>query len=356
MTERLPNIVRSAWDTYAPGVEPISVEETSANVSTNQVFRLRFAERTTVYAKLSSYGSFVHFRQDHERIERWRQLLAPTEYATLLAPVLTQGGEVYTYHAGDLWVAFYGEVPIVARLPKILSEPQVAQLGREMARFHLACDRVADQLDPTWKTLGSDIAHLFDLLGDPHWVGARSISRSEASYVRDHCNLFLRNADRMGYHRWKKLPVLVDWNLGNFSVTDDTPSFKLFSRWDYDWFRIEPRALDFYFFSRVVSEIGDRTHFSYLVAPLLQPRFKIFLRAYHQVFALTPEELLFLKEAYRFFVLNYVVRIGEHFFQPKYHQHLLGEAVERYLPEVDRQDFSALLDVLEDRHALKETE
>lgn len=347
MSQNMPEIVRSAWSMYAPGVEPTSVDETSAHVSTNQVYRLRFAERPTVYAKVSSYGSFVHFRQDHERIERWRQLLGGTQYATLLAPVLTQGGEVYTYHAGLLWVSFYGEVPIGARLPSILSEAQVAQFGREMARFHQACDQVAADLDPTWKTLGSDIAHLFDLLGDEHWVAAREMSKAEANYVRGHCNLFLRNADRMGYHRWKKLPVLVDWNLGNFSVTDESPDFKLYSRWDYDWFRIEPRALDFYFFSRVVSEVGDRTHFSYLVSPLLQPRFKVFLRAYHEVFPLTADELLFLQEAYRFFILNYVVRIGEHFFQPHYHRHLLGEAVERYLPEVDRQNFHTLLDVLE---------
>lgn len=347
MTISLPEIVRTAWTTYAPGIEPISVEETSAHVSTNQVYRLRFAERSTVYAKVSSYGSFVHFRQDHERIERWRQLLIGTRYELLLAPVLTLEGEIYTFHSGAFWVAFYGEVTVGTLLPKILSEPQVVQLGREMAHLHKACDAIATQLDPTWKTLGSDIAHLFDLLDDTHWVQAHGLTKSEASYLQHHCNLFLRNADRMGYHRWKKLPVLVDWNLGNFSVTDHTPNFQLLSRWDYDWFRIEPRALDFYFFSRVVSEVGDRTHFSYLVAPLLQPRFKTFLRAYHEVFPLTREELLFLQEAYRFFVLNYVVRIGEHFFQPHYHKHLMGETVERYLPEVDRQDFSILLDVLD---------
>lgn len=348
MNETLPEVVRSAWSMYAPEVTPLSVEETSANVSTNQVFRLRFAERSTVYAKVSSHGSFVHFRQDHERIERWRDLLAGTSYADFLAPVLKQDGEVYTYHAGRHWVAFYGEVPIGARLPKILTEPQVMQLGREMARFHLASTQAAQHFDPSWKTLGSDIAQLFDLLEDPHWAEVRGLTVAEASYIRHHCNLFLRNADRMGYHRMKKIPLLVDWNLGNFSVSDESDSYTLFSRWDYDWFRIEPRALDFYFLSRVVSEIGDRTHFSYLIAPLLQPRFKLFLRSYHAVFPLTETELLFLQEAYRFFILNYVVRIGEHFFQPRFHTHLLGETVERYLPEIDRQDFRTLLEVLDE--------
>lgn len=346
MTDTIAEFVRSAWNTYAPDVEVIGVEDTSAKVSTNHVYRLRFADRSPVYAKVSSYGSFVHFRQDHERIERWRQLLEPTRYSTLLAPVLSRDGEVYTFHAGNLWVCFYGEVPFSCALPKILSEPQVAQWGREMARFHLACAGVANQLDPTWKTLGSDIVQLFDLLNDPHWTSARGIDASAANFLRDHCNLFLRNADRMGYHRWTKIPVLVDWNLGNFSVSNDADDFQLVSRWDYDWFRIEPRALDFYFCSRVVSEVGDRTHFSYVVAPLLQPRFKLFLRSYHEVFPLTREELLFLPEAYRFFILNYVVRIGEYFFQPKFHTHLLDETVERYLSEIDRQDFGTLLDVL----------
>ncbi len=67
-----------------------------------------------------------------------------------------------------------------------------------------------------------------------------------------------------------------------------TAAFPLFSRWDYDWFRIEPRLLDFYFLSRVSSRTGDRTRFTYGAHTLLEPRFRRFLRAYHAEFPLTP--------------------------------------------------------------------
>ena len=143
-----------------------------------------------------------------------------------------------------------------------------------------------------------------------------------------------------------KLPVLIDWNRGNFSVAHDEEGFRLYSRWDYDWFRIEPRAMDFYFFSRVVREEGDQTVFSYTASPLLEPRFVRFLRAYHADNPLSENEVLFLKEAYRFFVLNYVIRTGEHFFVPEFCGRLQREAVDRYLPDLEQIDLRPLADAL----------
>jgi hypothetical protein len=314
-------------------------------VSTNRVYRLVFDRRTNVFAKISSYGSFVHFRQDHQRIEQWRRLLRATRYEHFLAPILTTGDDVYTFHAGDAWVAFYEEVPVRASLPRVLSEAQVTTLAQEMACFHRASAEVAPRLAPTWKTLGSDIAILFDALSNPAWLAERGLSKSEAKYLRDHCNLFLRNADRLAYSDLPKCPVLLDWNIGNFSVTDAGDEFELFSRWDYDWFRIEPRVLDFYFLSRVSSGGGDTTRFSYLPSTFFEARFRHFLRAYHAAYPLDANEVRFLREAYRFFVLNYVARSGEHFFRDELRVRLLREAVDYYLPELDRLDFEALLPV-----------
>ena len=42
--------------------------------------------------------------------------------------------------------------------------------------------------------------------------------------------------------------------------------------------------------------------------------------------------MLFLKETYRFFLLNYVVREGEHFFRYDIWQHLLHDVVDVHLP------------------------
>jgi hypothetical protein len=341
--------VLAAYQTYSAGELPTGIEAARVPVSTNRVYRLTFASSPSVYAKLSSYGSFIHFRQDHQRIEQWRRLLSRGRYASFLAPVLSTDEDVFMYHAGEAWVAFYGEVPTRASLPRVLSEEQVESFALAMARWHRACSDAARALPPTWKTVGSDIAILFDVLASDGWLKEHRIDRSEARYVRDHCNLFLKNADRLGYFDFSKMPVLIDWNIGNFSVTGAGPEIELFSRWDYDWFRIEPRALDFYSLSRVVSQIGDRTIFSYGARTFLDPRFTRFLRAYQSVFPLGEAELRFVKEAYRFFILNYVILSGQHFFQPALHERLLREAIDQYLPELDRLDFTDVFALTRDQ-------
>jgi hypothetical protein len=123
------------------------------------------------------------------------------------------------------------------------------------------------------------------------------------------------------------------WNIGNFSVTGEG---KLYSRWDYDWFRVAPRMLDFYFFSRVVSDIGDRTVFSYMPDPLMEDRFLFFMKEYHKTYPLTEIEIRFIKEAYRFFILNYVIKDGRYFFHEMYANKLQKEAYEVYFASIDK--------------------
>ena len=185
---------------------------------------------------------------------------------------------------------------------------------------------------------------LRDRLESEDWCEPRGIGPVAAEFLCEHCDAFLVNADQLGYHDWPKLPVLVDWNLGNFSVERSEAGLRLFSRWDYDWFRIEPRTLDFYFLSRVSSAVGDRSEFSYHVAPLLEPRFRLFLRAYHACNPLQRPELLFLKEVYRFFLLNYVIREGEHFFREEICRRLQRETVDLYLPSLLETDFAELVE------------
>ena len=119
--------------------------------------------------------------------------------------------------------------------------------------------------------------------------------------------------------------------------------FKFQSRWDFDWFRMEPKIFDFYFCARVVSNIGDKTYFSYLINPLLEKRFKNFLKAYNQANPLSRNELNLLKEVYRFFILNYVVKDGASFFRSEIYQRLITETISSYLPEIDSYpDYSEL--------------
>lgn len=341
-----PAILKAAWADYEPSDSVRSLDETSPGVSTNRVYRLGLASGRVVFAKVSSYGSYVHFRQDHLRITQWRAALADTAYAHFLADVLRKDGEVYSYEADGSWVVFYAEAPRRSALPRVLTDYQIDNLGEEMGAFHRVCASKADALAPTWQSLGSDLAALYDQMQAAALQATSQMTSEHARLVRRHCDLFFSHAERLGYHQMQKMPVLIDWNRGNFSVAYHEDGFSLFSRWDYDWFRIEPRTLDFYFFSRVVREEGDQTVFSYTAQPLLEPRFVRFVRAYHAVYPLTENEILFLKEAYRFFVLNYVLRTGQHFFMPEICARLARDAVTRYLPELETLDLSPLLEVL----------
>jgi Ser/Thr protein kinase RdoA (MazF antagonist) len=343
-----PAILYDAWRAYDASDDIIAHVETSAGVSTNRVYRLTLQSGRGLFAKVSSYGSYVHFRQDHARIRQWIAELEHTPYAHFLARVLLhQRGEVFTFERAGVWVVFYEEAQRRGVLPRVLAETQIDNLGREMALFHTASAEAGARLSPTWQSLGSDVATLYDQMQRSTTRAAMELSDEQRELIRRHCDLFFANAEKLGYHRFQKLPILIDWNRGNFSVAYHEHGFSLFSRWDYDWFRIEPRTLDFYFFSRVVREDGDQTVFSYTATPLLEPRFFRFLRAYHAVFPIAPSELAFLKEAYRFFLLNYVVRTGEHFFVPDIHRRLAHEAVGRYLPELETLDFAPLLHCLD---------
>jgi hypothetical protein len=346
MTDEAPPILFEAFADYGMDDQVVDVQETSARVSTNRVYRLGLESGRAVFAKVSSYGSYVHFRQDHARIREWIDLLQGSPYESFLARVLLKHDEVYSYENDGEWVVFYEEAGRRGVLPRVLSDRQVENLGREMAAFHRTCSELSAQLDPTWQSLGSDLASLYDQMQNAAIRAARDLTLEQARRVRHHCDQFFAEAERLGYHAMSKLPVLIDWNRGNFSVAYDEEGFHLYSRWDYDWFRIEPRAMDFYFFSRVVRAEGDQTVFHYTASPLLEPRFVRFLRAYHEECPLSETDLLFMKEAYRFFILNYVLRTGEHFFVPEFCGRLQREAVNLYLPELETLDLSPLLDVL----------
>jgi Ser/Thr protein kinase RdoA (MazF antagonist) len=339
LTPDVPEILVEAWREYGDPRRLTAAQEISARVSTNRVYRLVLSDGKEYVAKVSSFGSFVHFRQDHQRIQEWSRLLVGGGFRNFLARVAERGGQAFVFKRERRWVAFYEKVGFYDFLPPILSDLEIAALGRNLAHFHRASLRAATSMGPTWKTAGSDIASLYDLLDAPEWRGDRGIGGKEEALLRRHCDLFLSSLESGPYYGWPKLPILIDWNIGNFSVGFDADGFKFYSRWDYDWFRMEPRMFDFYFASRVVREGGDQTVFSYTTGPLFEPRFIAFLRAYHAVFPLSEPEILFLEDGYRFFILNYVVHSGEHFFRPAIWQRLLRESLDTYLPSLDGIDF-----------------
>ncbi len=349
--------VHAAWDHYGDPRRITFLDEVSANVSTNRVYRVHLDDGSTFVCKVSSYGSYFLFVEDHERLSRCASLLDATRFAGMLADVWPErpkadGGpqqlhgrprRIYTWYDHTMWAVFYDDVPRGAALPKILSAELIENLGREMAEFHLACTDLATRIPGGSKTVKSDAIHLLELLESPFAPRNFDLPPEAIGVLWRHTHEFLERLVEVGYDEWTKIPVLIDWNLGNFSVEYRSDgSFRLFSRWDYDWFRIEPRMLDFYFLSRAASSTGDRTQFTYGPHTLVEPSFLGFIRAYTAVFPLDDEELRFLPEVYRFFILNYVVREGARFFRPDLCARFRADAVRSYLPAFERTDFTPL--------------
>lgn len=332
-----PAIIAEAWAGYDPSKTIVSVEDISAKVSTNHVFRIRLDNDDLVIAKLSYFGKYEHFKEDHRIIHALaNNLLYPFE--NVLAKSLVKNNQVYTYRYQkgliDTWVVFYNPIRTKHKLPRRLDEAQIKTLAIQLAKFHKACHRVSNVLPKSSKKLRTDIQQLLDILDTET---GEFEHRMHVGFLKKQCRLFLNNIQKLDVTNFDLLPVFVDWNIGNFSVNED---LELFSRWDYDWFRVSSRIMDFYFFSRVVSDVGDRTVFSYVIGPLMEDRFLLFLKAYHQVYPLTANEVRFMKEAYRFFILNYVIKYGRYFFHRTYAIKLQREAYETYFPSID-QDFDA---------------
>jgi hypothetical protein len=80
---------------------------------------------------------------------------------------------------------------------------------------------------------------------------------------------------------------------------------------------------------------------------MMQDRFILFLEEYPKKNPLTADEIRFMREAYRFFILNYVIKDGNYFFADQYAKKLQAEAFDIYLPSVDRDFYpEKILDAL----------
>jgi hypothetical protein len=327
-------IVRQAWKEYDSTREITNIIDISAKVSTNYVFKITFNDRNFIIAKLSYFGKFEHFVEDHTIINSLSNNL-PAPFDNFLARSLMKGNSLFIYRFQnqilDAWVVFYRPIAIKKRVPKRLEEDQIIKLAEQVALFHKACYNIRNTLPLSSKTLRVDMDYLLKIVETDY---GRYEHRMHLDTIKRQIELFSENSEQLKANTFDKIPVFIDWNIGNFSVS---PSFKLFSRWDYDWFRMSSRILDFYFLSRVVSEIGDKTVFSYNIGPLMEERFLLFLKAYHEVYPITEPEIMFLKESYRFFILNYVIKDGRHFFHELFATKLQKEAYDIYLPSIDKE-------------------
>jgi Ser/Thr protein kinase RdoA (MazF antagonist) len=325
-------IIREAWNDYDDSRQIKTIEDISAKVSTNHVYRLKFEDEGTIIAKLSYFGRYDHFVEDHTIINALANNLHEP-FDNFLARSLTKHGNLFVHRYSDsalnAWIVFYNPIKVSQKPARKQSHRQIEILGRELASFHKACYTVKNALPPNYKSINEDVSHLREIMGTEQ---GKFEYRGFVTEIHRQCDRLEENLEAIGIDDLAAIPVFVDWNIGNFSVNKD---YQFFSRWDYDWFRMSTRVMDFYFFSRVCSSVGDKTIFSYLIDPLMEERFSLFLKSYHQVYPLMEKEILLIKEAYRFFILNYVIKDGRYFFNEIYATRLQQEAMNIYFPKLD---------------------
>src|SRR6478735_2348161 len=220
MHSRHRQALYAAWRAYGDERQIVSVTEVSAFVSTNAVYRIALDDGANVIAKVSSYGSYFLFAEDHDRLYRLSTLLASTRFSHLLARVLGRGGRAFTWYDGKLWAAFYEEIDRARSLPAILADDEVENLAREMAYLHLASAETAAQIPPMSNSVKTDAIRLLEQLESPIAPFVFGLSATQVASVWSQAHHFLLHLERIRYDEWLRTPVLVDWNLGNFSVAD----------------------------------------------------------------------------------------------------------------------------------------
>jgi len=94
------DVVALAWADYGDARTVVAMHEMSAHVSTNRVFQVVLSDASTVVAKVSSYGSYFLFAEDHDRLARCSALLRHGRWAGFLAEVLTVDKRPYTWYDG----------------------------------------------------------------------------------------------------------------------------------------------------------------------------------------------------------------------------------------------------------------
>ena len=325
-------LIKEAWKDYDNSRKILSITDISIKVSTNHVYRIILKDGSKVIAKISDYGYVSNFSEDHSIINALSiNLTYPFE--NFLAKSLTKNGRLYIYekkiNKSPIWVVFYNPIRTDKKPTKKQSIQRIKILGKELGSFHLSCKNIRKILPHKSKTFNEDIKFIKQNIFSKTYL---HFDKNEKKEIIKHCDIFIKNTRKI-INKNDLLPVFIDWNIGNFSVDN---KYNFFSRWDYDWFRIGHRTLDFYFLSRVCSEQGDSTLFTYSPLPLMEKRFMIFLKSYHKIYPLKNYDFLLIPEMYRFFILNYVIKDGFRFFNKHIAKKLIKDSVNQYLPNIDK--------------------
>ena len=119
-------IIKYGWEDYGHLRKIISIKDISVKVSTNHVFLLTLENNKKIIAKISDYGYFDHFLEDHKIINSLSLNLSEP-FENFLAKSLTKKGALFTYQHKynklNIWVVFIILLELIK--PQIKSKLQI---------------------------------------------------------------------------------------------------------------------------------------------------------------------------------------------------------------------------------------
>ncbi len=188
-------IVNEAWQAYDDTRKIIRIVDISAKVSTNYVFRVTFEDKSFIIAKLSYYGKFEHFAEDHTIINIMSNNL-PAPFENVMARSLMKDNNLFIYRFENeilnAWIVFYRPIEIKKKMPRRLNEEQIEKFGEQIALFHKACFSIRNTLPKASKSLKTDINTLLLHVETPE---GRYEHRMHEKIIREQCDIFLEQFD-----------------------------------------------------------------------------------------------------------------------------------------------------------------
>ena len=254
-------------------------------VSTNHVYRLSLADGGHLVAKVSSYGSYWLFKEDHDRLHQCRAAGrlpgTPTCWPTRC---WSTGGS--SCIEGAVWAALYGKCRSVGRCAHRVVRRR-PEPGRGDGQFHQACREVARLVPPTSTSIKSGAIHAGPAVRS---ATLRSFPTTTRINAQEHCGVPLATRHARP-RRGSRFPSSSTgtWATSRSTTTATaSASTAAGTTTGSGWTRGRSTSTS----CRGSPAAPATGPCSAMARTFVEPRFQLFLNAYHRVYPLRWNEVV----------------------------------------------------------------
>lgn len=291
----------------------VEIKNISTTHTNNEVYEVTTAAGEHYIAKIYKTRAVASLEQDNRFIKQWGSFAKSSNGRNILSQPIFSQESVSVFALDEVRnVIFYEKLSHGHLLGILQTEEQIRYFAKAVALFHRQGLTHTKEISilPSSGYLSSRIKILENALRNVDTLNITGFSPQDVSFLQIQLELLSVSADKLNYKHFPMVPIAVDFNPGNFLIDTHDGGWEVSSRWDYDIVKYASVVFDFYTLSRVVTKTCLEITKDFSPQSLIHNNFKIFLGEYVKYYPLTREELLFIFEAYRYFLLEYVVIFG----------------------------------------------